>query len=152
REGQRKQLQEIAIEHGVAELVHEDPRRATYRRSLELLLESDGALVFGVDDLGYMPSKLYTYALSGKPLLAILRHDSTAAGIVGSMPDLARLMTFGGGSKTDTEAASSLRALLQEVVARAQFDRRGMISDHLAPSMARRHASLFDRCIASNST
>ena len=56
----------------------EYPARVTYRRSLELLLQGDGALVLGVDDAGYMPSKLATYAYSGKPLLACLHRDGPA--------------------------------------------------------------------------
>ncbi|MEA2989891.1 MAG: hypothetical protein QOG83_2602, partial [Alphaproteobacteria bacterium] len=73
-----RHLANIAREHGLADIVSEDPYRVTYRRSLELLLQGDGALILGVDDAGYMPSKLFTYAYSGKPLLACLHLDGPA--------------------------------------------------------------------------
>ena len=148
REGERKHLQEIADRAGLASLVFEDPRRVTYRRSLELLLGADGALVLGVDDAGYMPSKLYTYALSQKPLLAVLRSGSVASGAMLAKPGLGHLMTFGEDSGNEDGSAAPLGRFLGEVASRANFDRGALVSGNLAPAMARRHVELFDACIA----
>lgn len=148
REGDRKDLSEIARQAGVAEYVVEDPRRVSYRKSLELLLGADGALVLGVDHEGYMPSKLYTYALSGRPLLAVLRRGSEGAGAFDRTPQLGHLMAFGDGENPGGADRAPLAAFLGEVVAGRAFDRRQAIGNHLAPAMAAAHARLFDACVA----
>ncbi len=81
-------LKEAACEAGVGDLVEERPQRVPYRRALELLLQSQGLLILGVDDSGYMPSKLFGYALSGKPLLASLRKDGPAYALLQADPRL----------------------------------------------------------------
>ena len=81
---------------GVNDLVSERPERVSYRRSLELLVESDGGFVLGVDDPGYMPSKLFSYALSGKPLLVSLHRDSPAFAQCQAIPELAHVLWFDG--------------------------------------------------------
>jgi hypothetical protein len=148
RDGDPRYLAELARERGVGDLVGEDPNRVSYRRSLELLLESDGALILGVDDAGYMPSKLFNYALSGKPLLASLRRDSAAFAQFQGMPELGHVLWFeSSGEMPLTEAANVLSTFLREVAARRNFDRRTMLEPFLAPAMARRHADLFDACL-----
>lgn len=148
RDGDRKDLSEIAADCGVAGFVIEDPRRVSYRRSLELLLDADGALVLGVDDSGYIPSKLYTYALSGKPLLGILRRPSSGHRAFTDGSGLGHLVSFGDAGPPAEVGANALRHFLDEVLAGARVDRRDAIREHLAPAMARRHAELFDACAA----
>jgi hypothetical protein len=148
RKGDRRHLADLAGEHDVADLVSEDPSRVSYRRSLELLLEGDGAVVLGVDDAGYMPSKLFSYALSGKPLLASLRRDSPAFAAFNDMPELGNALWFDRWSEMPvTEATNAVRAFLQKVVARQTFDRRAILTSYFASAMARRHAQLFEACL-----
>lgn len=148
REGDRKELSEIAADCGVADFVIEDPRHVSYRRSLELLLGADGALVLGVDDNGYIPSKLYTYALSGRPLLGILRQPSSGYCAFTHGSGLGHLVSFGDESAPAEAGAKALRRFLDEVFAGASVDRKDIIREHLAPAMARRHVELFDACTA----
>lgn len=149
RDGDVRHLADLAREHGVADLVRENPSRVSYRRSLELLLECDGALILGVDDAGYMPSKLFSYAFSGKPLLAALRRDSPAFTQFQSTPSLGHALWFDpSGEMQLSEAAQMVRAFLQEAAARRTFDRRAILEPFLAPAMARRHAELFNACLA----
>ncbi|MEZ5312311.1 MAG: hypothetical protein R2862_00995 [Thermoanaerobaculia bacterium] len=70
-------LAQVAAAHRVADLVQENPGRVSYCRSLQLLLAAR-ALILGVDDAATMPSKLFTYGYSGKPLLAVVRRDGPA--------------------------------------------------------------------------
>ena len=93
--GEPRGLADIAAKWGIDDLVREEPSRLSYRRSLELLLQSDGALIFGVDDAGYMPSKLFNYALSGKPLLATLHREGPAFSKFQSIPDLGHALWIG---------------------------------------------------------
>src|SRR5262249_28675696 len=114
----------------------------------ELLLESDGALILGVDDEGYMPSKLFNYSFSGKPLLASLRRDSAAFAQFKKTPELGHVLWFvSSGEMPMTEATNVLSTFLREVTARRNFDRRTILEPFLASAMARRHAALFEACL-----
>ena len=142
---------DIAREHRVGDLVTENPRRVSYRRSLELLLESDGALILGVDDPGYMPSKLFSYALSGKPLLASLHRKGPALAQFRDNAALGHTLWFCQFKEIAmTEATSIVSAFLEEVIAGRNFDRRAMLEPFLAPTMARRHVELFEACLATS--
>ncbi len=138
----------IAREHGFDDIVSENPSRVTYRRSLELLLHGDGALILGVDDAGYMPSKLFTYAYSGKPVLASLHRDSPALALLRQRPELGHAVWFGGDEEMPiAEGARIVGAFLTEVAERRQFDRQSVLAPYSAAAMARRHAELFEACL-----
>ena len=148
KSGDPKDLETAAQRAGIGGLVSELPDRVSYRRSLELLLESDGALILGVDDAGYMPSKLFGYALSGKPLLASLHRDSPAFAQFQATPVLGHVLWFDDhGEMPVADATHIVESFLQEAAARRSFDRRGMLEPFLAPSMALHHAQLFNACL-----
>lgn len=150
REGGRKELAEVAHEHGVGDLVDERPGWVSYRKSLELLQSGDGALILGVDDAGYMPSKLFTYAYSGKPLLALLRQEGPAFAAFQKNPALGHALWFSEtGTMPVEEAAAVLRGFLDEAGRQRRFDRSGAVRPFLAQSMAMRHADLFNAVHAS---
>jgi glycosyltransferase involved in cell wall biosynthesis len=142
--GERRHLAELAYESGVGDLIEELPSGVSYRRSLELLQESDGALVLGVDDAGYMPSKLFMYACSGKPLLAVLRNDGPACAEFLRNPALGHALWFGqSGDMPLNAAAEVLERFLTEVSRCQSFD-RVVLEPFLARDMACRHMELFD--------
>lgn len=147
--GDKKDLEAIARRHGLAQ-VDENPQRVSYRRSLELLLEADAALILGVDDAGYMPSKLFTYALSGKPLLASLHRESPAYALLKEKPALGHALWFHG---TETmalpEASQVMRSFLLEARSRIRLERRNDLDPYLAPGMAEKHVQLFSACLSS---
>jgi hypothetical protein len=146
--GEARDLADIAAKWGIGDLVREEPGRLSYRRSLELLLQSDGALILGVEDAGYMPSKLFSYALSGRPLLATLNREGPAFSLFQSISKLGHALWI--GQKHDMpleEATSELETFVREVVTRQIFDRRSSITEYLAPAMARRHVDLFEACL-----
>jgi hypothetical protein len=138
----------IARAHAVSNLVFEYPQRVSYRRSLELLLGSDGALVLGVDDTGYMPSKLFNYVLSGKPLLAALRMGSAAFVLFRNSANLGHFLEFGNAEElTSIESTKTLKKFIHEVVARKSFDRQSILKPYLASNAASRHVEVFDACL-----
>jgi hypothetical protein len=146
--GQPRFLLDIAAKWGIDDLVAEEPGRVSYRRSLELLLKSDGALIFAVKDPGYMPSKLFNYALSGKPLLATLDRDGPAFAAFQTIPNLGHALWFRQNDEIPHgEAMNILETFLCEVVGRQKFDRSSSIERYTAPAMARRHAELFEACL-----
>jgi hypothetical protein len=140
-------LARIAGEFDLADLVREYPARVTYRRSLELLLQSDGALMPGVDDAGYMPSKLATYAYSGKPLLACLRRDGPAFAMLREQPVLGHALWFSQTQEMPlADAAAVVAAYLEEVRSGRTFARQAELAAHTAAAMAAHHARLFEAC------
>ena len=146
REGDGKPLQEIANSCGLADIVREIPPRITYLKAMELVQQSDGLLILGVDDQGYMPSKLFSYLLSGKPLLACFCANSPPVDLFRHMPRLGHLMTFDPQSGVQPSgAAETMRRFLAEAARREYFERRKLIADYLAPAMAQRHVALFER-------
>jgi hypothetical protein len=140
-------LARVAQSFGVDDLVTEKPGRVTYRRSVELLLGADGALILGVDDVGYMPSKLFTYAASGLPLLASVQRDGPALATFATIPRLGHAVWFGEGDMPIDDAADVVATFLAEVVGRQRFDRALDLEPYTASTMARRHADLFDACL-----
>ncbi len=148
RPGDRQHLAEIAGECGLADIVNEYPGRVTYRRSLELLLKSDGVLILGVDDSGYMPSKLFNYALAQRPLLASLRRDGPALAAFQDKPQLGHALWFAPSDEiAESDAAEIVGTFLEEVVARQSFDRQALLQPNLAAAMARDHIALFESCL-----
>lgn len=148
RNGDVTHLAEIAREQGIADLVQEDPRRLSYRRSIELLLECDAALVLGVDDPGYVPSKFYSYALSGKPLLAAMHRESPVFMQFQSTPGLGHAIWFDqSGEMPVAAAAREVRDFFREATDRMNFDRRAILKSFTARNIARRHADLFEACL-----
>jgi glycosyltransferase involved in cell wall biosynthesis len=146
--GEPRDLADIAAKWGIDDLVREEPGRVSYRHSIELLLQSDGALIFGVEDPGYMPSKLFSYALSGKPLLATLHREGPAFAHFQRISDLGHALWIGQNEDMPLEDAMNvLEAFLREVVTRQVFDRRTKVMPYLAPAMARRHVELFEACL-----
>jgi glycosyltransferase involved in cell wall biosynthesis len=147
REGDRKFLEEIAREYGLRHLVEEQPPRISYRRSIEIIQSSSGLIVFGVDDPAYMPSKLFLYALSGKPLLACLHQHSQANRYFKELPGLGHLIHF-NGNEAAADELQSVRLFLEEVAERRTFDRDDLLNDYLSSASARRHAQFFEQLLA----
>ncbi len=147
--GDPKELLQVAEAHGVADLVEEDPRRVSYRKSIELLVQSAGALVLGVDDRGYIPSKLFPYSLSGKPLLAILHRQSPAYAIIQNAPSLGHALWFDDDAHIgDDQAMKAMEAFFDEVAARAHFAREQEYGQYTAGAMAEKHIAFFEKCLA----
>lgn len=151
KKGNVKVLQEVAISEGVADLVREEPERVTYRRSLELLLQADGALVLGVDDAGYMPSKLFSYGFSGKPIFAALHGESPAYKIMGEMTQLGHTVSFCAASDCPSQADfDAMRRFLTEVDQGRTFDRSEILRKYTAEKMALEHVELFEACLSND--
>jgi hypothetical protein len=94
-----------------------------------------------------MPSKLFNYALSGKPLLASLRRESPAFSTFEGSLSLGNAIWFTEADEISlADAANELRAFLDHVISRKIVDRGAMLQPWLAAAMAQRHAELFEAC------
>jgi hypothetical protein len=145
KEGDARPMAETIARFGLEEVIEELPARVGYTKAMSLVQRADGLLVLGVDDAGYMPSKLFTYALTGKPLLACLRSDSPANAFFRQIPALGHLVVFGQtGEPASAESVEVARAFMREVAAATVHDRKAQIAEYLSEAMARRHAALFE--------
>ncbi len=147
REGEPKTLEEIARNQcGLGDLIQEDPRRISYTEATRIAWRSDGLLVLGIDGPGYMPSKLFSYALSGHPLLASFRSDSPMSGVFEKLPGLGHPLVWDAASGAAVgNHVDQMTQFLREVAQRTKFNRRDLVADYLAPAMAWRHAELFEK-------
>lgn len=142
-------LGRLASKLGVGNLVIEFPNRVTYRHSVELLLQCCGALVLGVDDEGYMPSKLATYLYSGKPVLACIHRDGPAFAVFRAQPALGHVVWFSDREEMPmAEAVAVVEQFLGEATTGVIFDREADLAPYTAVAMADRHAQLFEACLA----
>ena len=146
--GQAPTLTRIISEEGVSDLICEYPSRLSYLEALRRVMDADGLLVLGVDDQAYSPSKLFLYGLSGKPLLACMRTNSVVDEYFNHLPDLGNLIHFGHPSADPIlKDLPSMRSFLEDVARQRVVDRSAILTEWLAPAMARRHAEFFNRCM-----
>lgn len=105
----------VAKREGVAEQVFENPDRLAYFNSLRHLLDADALLVIGSDDAAYTASKVYPYALAGRPLLSIF-HDASGAAAFVRKTAAGSVVTFGAEQSDETAVRETCSALAELVL------------------------------------
>ncbi len=146
--GGAKRAEPIAKEFGVADLMNETPGRVSYLDAMQLMLDATGLLIVGTDEPHYVASKVYPYALSGRPIFAIFHERSSAVEALSSIAP-ARIMTFGETrpAEQQTEAAAThLESLANSAGVPAYT---ANIPGHTARDMTGRLAHALDRVFAS---
>ena len=141
-----KELELIATEYGLQEIVREEPTYIPYLVALQKIQVADGLLILGVDDPAYMPSKLFLYALTGKPLLVCLHPQSQAEEYFQKTPEIGHLIQF-ENQMTEESDLQSVKDFLDEVRQRKLMDRKKALNPWLSSAMSRQHVELFERCL-----
>jgi glycosyltransferase involved in cell wall biosynthesis len=149
--GDPVELQALAEAEGVGEMVAEQPARTGYVDATRLAVDADGLLVLGVDDPAYMPSKLFLYALTGKPLLACMHARSQANEYFQRLPELGTLIHFEGAAENEAAEDALLLDFLRQVAERKTFARESVRAEFSAAAMAKKHAELFDKILQTKS-
>jgi hypothetical protein len=144
--GMRKTLEEIANQHGLGRIVSEMPERISYGDAMRTIGAADGVFVLGVDDPAYMPSKLFLYALTKKPLLACLHSASQCNRYFEEIPMVGHLVQF-GNARTERRDQKELTQFLDETLSQRNIDREVDLQPYLSPEAARRHAEFFMSCL-----
>ena len=126
--------------------MEEDPTIVPYSRSLELMRQADGLLVLGVEDPAYMPSKLFSYSRSGKPLLASLVEGTQAKSYFQGTPEIGHLITFGKTERSRGEE-TEIQEFLEEVMQAREFQRPKVREKYSDQAMSGQHADIFEKCI-----
>ncbi len=135
----------LADARGVADLVDEQPGRIPYLESLQVLKESHGVLLVGSIFPDYTPSKLFSCALAGRPVLAMLHAGSLASGLAPRFGNL-RLATFdsapqeAGFSDSLREGLGWLHALREE----RNLAQNGPLDEYSAEAMTRAQCRIFE--------
>jgi hypothetical protein len=125
----------VAAAAGVGDLVREQTDRLPYFAALRALLHAQAVLLFGSADGGYVPSKLPTLLLTGRPLLAVTPPTSAAA---------AALASLGGGIAAPPDATAIAAAWFEpRAWERIPALDRTALAAHLAPAHARTLADVF---------
>ncbi len=148
QDGDPRELQGVAKREGVGDMVEERPKRIGYVDALRLALDADGLLVLGVDDTAYMPSKLFLYSMTGKPLLACMRRDSQVNAYFDKYPEIGTLIHFGDSIEDLEREDELIREFLKEVAGRKTHARPALREEFSASAMAMHHAELFERCVS----
>ncbi len=145
--GDPGELEMLAQTEGVGEMVEERPARIGYVDAVKLALDAAGLLVLGVDDPAYMPSKLFLYALTGKPLLACMHLQSQVNGYFQRLPELGTLIHFDGPAENQDAEDTLLLDFLKQVAERKTFARENVRAEFSAAAMAQKHAELFEKIL-----
>lgn len=72
----------LAKSYAIEDVITEQPNRIGYFESLATLKEASALLILGSDDQAYNPSKIFTYALAEKPVIAIFKSESPAKHLI----------------------------------------------------------------------
>lgn len=146
RPGKPKILQKVAEECDCGEWVEENPAILPFSESLALMRQADGLLVLGVEDPAYMPSKLFSYSRSGKPLLACLVKGSQGEGYFRDVPEIGHLISF-GKSESGKGAEQPMRDFFEEIQQGREIPRAEVIKKFSDEAMSVRHAVIFEKCM-----
>jgi hypothetical protein len=146
--GAARDVERLAREAGVGDLVTESPRRVPYLQALQALRQSDGVLVVGSVLRDYNPSKTLLCALSGRPVVAMLNAASPAVALARQSPNI-RLACFQQDPSDPVFAQALLESLRWLAGLRgATFpDAGNALHAHSAEALAVAQCALFDRTL-----
>jgi hypothetical protein len=139
----------LARAAGISEFVAEQPARASYLDSLQLLVDSSALLLIGSEEPHYTASKVFPYILSGRPILAIFHEDSSVIHILKNA-GCARVVAFGPSAPPASQVEVISRHL-EHVLTSPHPPLTGIRSndcvDYTTRAMSARLAALFDTVI-----
>lgn len=139
----------LTAELGLSDVVSEQTARAPYFQALQVLKEAQFLLIIGSDDPTYVASKLHVYALTGKPILAVVHHQSAM------LPLLERagafIATFRDGASTEQQAVADVLCAWGELLRHAPARRPvpDEFQKYSARENAREQCALFDQVVGS---
>lgn len=146
RSGDPLEMIDRAREHRVEDCVTEEPARLSYADSIRLIANADATLLLGVDDPGYMASKLFSYLAQEKPLLAVVRRGSVMLPYLSETPGVT-VLEFDEHGELGSASGGRLEEFLNQTRARRVSDRTKQLSEHTAKAMAERLGLFFDRVV-----
>jgi hypothetical protein len=143
-------VSQIADEFGLTNCVSEQTQRISYFQTLATLRAADGLLILGSDSPDYNPSKIATYLMARRPILAVMHEKSPATDIL-SRAGPAALVTF---SSTAEPPAEQMRQMLDDFIRRMQTKDPlpldgNVLASISAREMTRQICDIFNRKVLS---
>ena len=141
-----KEIERLAAEYGVGDLVQEKTERIGYLESLRCLLDAEALVVPGSEDPGYTASKIYPCILARKPLLAVFHERSSVCDVLRKTAS-GVLVTFSGRDSPEAIAACISRRWFQRWPVPAPATDWKAFSPYSAREMTRRMCEAFDQSV-----
>jgi hypothetical protein len=132
----------LAKEYGVEEMVIELTDRIGFYHTLATLQQADALFMPGSDDPAYTASKIYTYLLTQKPLLAIFNSQSPALAVLADF-GVKNAYSYNETAELDANIAAFLAEVIINTGAVAKYDLEAM-EKYSARSMTKRQCDLFN--------
>lgn len=137
----------LAEEIGVAQFVTEQPRRVAYLDSLQILLDSQGLVLFGSDEPHYTASKIFPYILAQRPVLAVF-HEASSVVTILQETKAGQVLTFNEASPP-AQQLPAIQAALREMLLQPAAYQPPTVWEAFAPyttrAMAQRLAAAFEQ-------
>jgi glycosyltransferase involved in cell wall biosynthesis len=146
RERARKSVERLAAAAGLADIVQEQSDRIPYLEALQCLRDAEALIVPGSDDPGYTASKLFTYILARKPLLAIFHEESSVVDIL-RKTRAGMVVTFRSQDSVETISERIIATgWLQSPSSNVPCTDWSAFEPYSAREMTRRLCQVFDQC------
>ncbi|MDB4401547.1 hypothetical protein N9247_00835 [bacterium] len=104
-------VEPIARELGIEAIVQEVTDRIPYSEALATLRKADAVLALGTDDESYTASKIYSYLLAKRPMLAVFHRRSSVVDLIQAVGGSA-LVTFGEAGTSEEVVAQKITAVI----------------------------------------
>jgi len=136
----------LAIQFGVESMVIEITDRISYYHTLLTLQQADALFIPGSSDPRYTASKIYSYLLTQKPLLAIFNKNSNTVKTLSECTQNATILTF------DNEAPHLANAVYQTLMKWANgifvpVSLSENFEEYSAKNLTRKQTELFNEAI-----
>lgn len=147
---------ERARRQGVEARVRERADRLGLLDSLRWQRHADALLLIGSDDPAYVPSKLFNYALSGRPIFAVVSPQSRLAELLRALPQ-AQVVPVEPRERL-AAASARIAPALADLVQKLAGQGRRALQPHTPPGglpsawhaeiLTRQQCALFDQALA----
>jgi len=150
-QGNRAQptIRPIAEEMGLSKYIEERPHRVPYFSALASLRNGDFIIAPGSDDPRYSASKIFSYILMRRPMMAVFHESSSTARVLRDTK-AGDVVTFRTAADVES-AAARLAEVWQGVLERIPFEPSTdwhAFEPYTARAMTQRQCELFDRAVA----
>jgi len=144
----KETIMPLAKEFGIENNVIELTDRISFYHTLATLQDADALFIPGSDDPGYSASKIYTYILSGKPLLTIFNSKSPAMSVLKDY-GVKFVYTYDSTEDVNVKVVGFLKYVSSGPSVIQKYNEEA-IDKYSAENMTRQQCLLFDKITTNN--
>jgi hypothetical protein len=138
----------LASDAGLGDVVTEQTRRVAYLDALQIVVDASALLIPGSDEPHYTPSKIFPYALSGQPGVAVVHRDGPAPALLAAAAPNFAVVTYGNAGPLPEQTPEVAEALSRALCSEALPPDLSRLESYTARAMTRRLAGIFDAAVA----